>query len=36
MAPTSIHIERFNGCVSDWILLNNEWPIQKADSLTLI
>ena len=35
-APTSIHIERFSGCVSDWIILNNDWPIQKFDLLTLI
>ena len=24
IAPTSSHIERFNGCVSDWIVLNND------------
>ena len=38
IAPTCIHIERFTGCVSDWSILNknNDWPIQKFDSLTLI
>ena len=24
IAPTSIHIERFTGCVSDWSILNND------------
>ena len=24
IAPTNIHIERFAGCVSDWIILNND------------
>ena len=32
IAPTSIiHIERFIGCISDWSILNNDWPIQKFD-----
>ena len=36
IAPRSIHIGRFSGCVSDWSILNNDWPIQKFDLLTLI
>ena len=36
IATTSIHIERFSGCVSDWSVLNNDWPMQKFDLLTLI
>ena len=24
IAPTSIYIERFIGCVSDWSILNND------------
>ena len=36
IAPTSIHIERFTGCVSDWSILNNKREIQKFDLLTLI
>ena len=24
IAPTSIYIERFSGCVSDWSILNND------------
>ena len=31
IAPTSIHIKRSTGCVSDWSILNNDWPIQKFD-----
>ena len=36
IAPTSIYIERFTGCVSDWSVLNNDSAIQKFDLLTLI
>ena len=36
IAPTSIHIERFSGCISDWSVLNNDWSIEKFDLLTLI
>ena len=36
IAQTSIHIERFSGCVSDWSVLYNDWSIQKVDLLTLI
>ena len=36
IAPTSIYIERFTGPVSDWNMLNNDWPNQKFNSLTLI
>ena len=36
ISPTSIHIERFSGCVSDWSALNNDWPIQKFDLQILI
>ena len=35
IAPTNIPIERFTGCVSDWSILNNDWPIQKFDLLSL-
>ena len=36
IAPASIHVKRFTGCVSDWSMLNNDWPIQKIDSLTSV
>ena len=36
IAPTSIYIERFTGCVSDWSILNNDSAIQKFDLITLI
>ena len=36
ISPTSIYIERFTGCVSDWSILNNDSAIQKFDLLTLI
>ena len=36
IVPTSIYTERFTGCVIDWSMLKNEWPIQKFDFLTLI
>ena len=29
IALTSIHVERFTGCVSDWDILNNDWLNQK-------
>ena len=35
IAPISIPIERSTGCVSDWSMLYNDWPIQKFDLLTL-
>ena len=31
IAPTSISIERFTGCVSDWSILNNDYAIHKFD-----
>ena len=34
IAPASIYIERFTGCVSDWSILNNDRAIQKFDLLT--
>ena len=34
--PISTNIERFTGSVSDWSILNNNWPIQKLNLLTLI
>ena len=36
IAPTSIYIERFSGCVKDWSMLDNDWAIQKFDLLTFI
>ena len=34
IASASIYVERFAGRVSDWSILNNDWPIQKFDLLT--
>ena len=36
IAQRRIPIERLTGCLSDWGMLNNDWPIQKFDLLTLI
>ena len=36
ISPTSIYIERFTGCISDWSILNSDSAIQKFDLLTLI
>ena len=36
IAPTSIHIERFTGCVSDWSILKNDRAIKKFDLVTLV
>ena len=31
IAPTSIYIKKFTGCVRDWSILNNDWLIQMFD-----
>ena len=36
IAPTSIHVERFTGCISGWSILNNDWSIQTVSLLTSI
>ena len=36
IAQRRITIERLTGCHSDWSMLNNDWPTQKSDLLTLI
>ena len=33
IVATCIYVERFIGCVRDWNVLNNIWPIQKIDLL---
>ena len=36
ITPTSIPIQRYTGCFSDWSIPNNDQRIQKFDLLILI